>query len=131
VRGVHRTAIGIGGGLEGEYTGRLEAVCARAFQNVFGEELFPTVQLKAAALFHGIIADHAFADGNKRTASLVALTMLISSGFLHARPTNLQVRLVGEVAIEAALRGSIPVDEIADWFDRILAPRGSRQPHLV
>jgi hypothetical protein len=38
----------MGGGMAGEYPGRLEAVCARAFQNVFGEELFPSAQLKAA-----------------------------------------------------------------------------------
>ncbi len=123
VRHVHRTAIGLGGGLEGEYPGRLEAVCARAFQDVFGQELFPTVQLKASALFHGLIADHAFVDGNKRTASLVALTLLISTRFMDSRPTNLQVRLIGEVAIETAMPGSMTVEQIADWFERVLGPR--------
>ena len=131
VRHVHATAIGMGGGMAGEYPGRLEAVCARAFQNVFGEELFPTAQLKAAALFHGLIADHAFADGNKRTASLVALTLLISGGFLEERPSSLQVRFMGELAIETALPGSMSVNEIASWFERILGPRPRAQPHLV
>jgi death-on-curing protein len=108
----------------GEYPGRLEAVCARAFQEVFGEELFPTIQLKAAAFFHGLIEDHAFADGNKRTASLVAITLLMSAGFMDSRPSSLQVRLVGELAIETALPGSMAVTEIAFWLERILGPRG-------
>jgi prophage maintenance system killer protein len=108
--------------MEGEYPGRLESACARPFQNVFGEELFSSVPLKAAALFHGVIAGHAFADGNKRTASLVAITLLIAAGFMDARPSSLQLRLIGEVAVETALPSSLSVEEIARWFERILRP---------
>ena len=55
---------------------RLEAAIATQTQNVFGEELYPSVPDKAAALLRGIIADHAFVDGNKRTSMLAALTLL-------------------------------------------------------
>jgi prophage maintenance system killer protein len=123
VRQVHARAIRLGGGMQGEYPGRLESVCGRPFQSAFGEGLYPSTSFKAAALFHGIIAGHPFADGNKRTASLMAVTLLTAAGFLEARPTSLQLRLVGEVAIETALPGSMSVEEIAFWLERILGPR--------
>jgi len=123
IREVHGAAILSGGGREGEYEGRLEAACARPFQAVFGEELYPTAALKAAALFHGVIAGHAFTDGNKRTATLAAITLLAAAGYLSARPSNFQVRLLGELAIETALPRSLSVADIADWFERILGPR--------
>src|SRR5882757_2828105 len=56
--------------------GRLEAAIAAQTQNVFGEELYPTLIDKAAAMIRGIIADHPFVDGNKRTAMLAGLTLL-------------------------------------------------------
>jgi death-on-curing protein len=56
--------------------GRLEAAIATQSQNVFGEELYPTLIDKAAAIIRGIIADHPFVDGNKRTAILTGLTLL-------------------------------------------------------
>jgi death on curing protein len=56
--------------------GRLEAAIATQSQNVFGEELYPTLVDKAAAIIRGIIADHPFVDGNKRTAMLTGLTLL-------------------------------------------------------
>lgn len=56
--------------------GRLEAAIAAQTQNVFGEELYPGNIDKAAAMIRGIIADHPFVDGNKRTAMLAGLTIL-------------------------------------------------------
>jgi death-on-curing protein len=60
--------------------GRLEAAIATQTQNIFGEELYITITDKAAAMIRGIIADHAFVDGNKRTAMLAGLTLLSING---------------------------------------------------
>jgi death-on-curing protein len=60
--------------------GRLEAAIATQSQNVFGEELYPTLVDKTAAIIRGIIADHPFVDGNKRTAMLTGLTLLEING---------------------------------------------------
>jgi death-on-curing protein len=62
--------------------GRLEAAIAAQTQNVFGEELYPSLTDKAAAMIRGIIADHAFVDGNKRTAMLTGLTLLHINGLV-------------------------------------------------
>jgi death-on-curing family protein len=123
IRSIHEAAVRAGGGIDGEYAGRLEAACARPFQAVFGEDLYATPVLKAAALFHGLIAGHPFTDGNKRTASLAAITLLAASGYLSARPSSLQVRLLGELAIETALPRSLRVEDVAFWFERILGRR--------
>ena len=46
----------------------LEAAVNSPFQTFGGEDLFPTICEKAARLCYGIANNHAFVDGNKRTA---------------------------------------------------------------
>src|SRR5690349_16371256 len=46
----------------------IESAAARPFQSVFGEDAYPEITQKAVALFHSINANHAFINGNKRTA---------------------------------------------------------------
>ncbi len=58
----------------------LDAAAARPAQSVFGQDAFPTLPQKAAALLHAIARNHPFADGNKRTATVGALFMLEVNG---------------------------------------------------
>jgi death-on-curing protein len=58
----------------------LESAAARPMQSVFGEDAYPTLSEKAAALLHSLARNHPFADGNKRTALLAALLMLAVNG---------------------------------------------------
>jgi death-on-curing protein len=46
--------------------GLLEAAVARTRASVFGEEAYPDLDTKAAALLHSIVTGHALVDGNKR-----------------------------------------------------------------
>ncbi|MES2971708.1 MAG: type II toxin-antitoxin system death-on-curing family toxin [Patescibacteria group bacterium] len=74
---LHVLVIKQSGGSDGlRDLGRLESAIAVQTQEVFGEELYQGIFEKAAAILRGIIADHAFVDGNKRTGSLAALTLL-------------------------------------------------------
>ncbi len=50
--------------------GLLASAVGRPFQTIFGEPAYPTICSKAAALFHSLICNHPFANGNKRTAVL-------------------------------------------------------------
>jgi death on curing protein len=78
---LHILVIAQTGGSDGlRDLGRLESVLAAQTQHVFGEELYPTEPEKAAALIRGIIGDHPFVDGNKRTAMLAGLTFLRING---------------------------------------------------
>lgn len=56
--------------------GLLESACARPHTTVGQKEMFETPFDKAAALFHSIISNHCFHNGNKRTALLCALYFL-------------------------------------------------------
>jgi death-on-curing protein len=48
--------------------GLLESALARPQTTVFGEDAYPTLHLKAAALLHSLARNHALVDGNKRLA---------------------------------------------------------------
>lgn len=93
--------------------GRLESVVSAQHQVVFGEELYATVFAKAAALMRGIIGDHPFADGNKRTAMLAGLTLLEMNGYSFvARCGELE-----DFAVRIAT-DHLDIDAIADWLKR-------------
>jgi death-on-curing protein len=78
---IHALVINSTGGSMGlRDMGRLESAIATQSQNVFGEELYPSVIEKTAAIIRSIIADHPFVDGNKRTAILAGLTLLRTNG---------------------------------------------------
>ena len=57
---------------EGKLNGILEAV----YQNVFGQELYPSIKEKAANLLYFLIKDHPFADGCKRIGATIFLEFL-------------------------------------------------------
>ena len=57
---------------DGKLNGILEAV----YQNVFGTELYPTIEDKAAHLLYFLVKDHPFADGCKRIAATLFLEFL-------------------------------------------------------
>ena len=57
---------------EGKLNGILEAV----YQNVFGQELYPSIEEKAANLLYFLIKDHPFADGCKRIGATIFLEFL-------------------------------------------------------
>lgn len=93
--------------------GRLEAAVSTQHQVVFGEELYATVFTKAATLVRGIIGDHPFADGNKRTAMLAGLTLLEVNGYnFTAQRGELE-----NFAVRVATN-HLDIDAIADWLER-------------
>ena len=60
--------------------GALAAAVDRPKTTVFGEDAYPTLPLKAAALLHSIVRNHPLVDGNKRLGWLATL------GFLRRNP---------------------------------------------
>lgn len=46
--------------------GILEAAVARTRASVYGEDAYPDLDAKAAALLHSLVTGHALVDGNKR-----------------------------------------------------------------
>lgn len=60
--------------------GLLSSALETAFATFGGEELYPSIEEKAARLGFSLIANHAFADGNKRIGMLVMLVFLKVNG---------------------------------------------------
>jgi death-on-curing protein len=56
--------------------GLLGAAAARPQASAFGEDAYPDVWTKAAALLHSIIHNHPLVDGNKRLGWLAAAVFL-------------------------------------------------------
>lgn len=64
--------------------GLLESAVHRPEQSVFGEDAYPTIFDKAAALMESLVKNHCFHNGNKRTAYLVTKSFLMVNGY-HLR----------------------------------------------
>ena len=60
--------------------GLLESALSAPFATFGGEELYPTIEEKAARLCHSLITNHAFVDGNKRIGMFLMLVFLKVNG---------------------------------------------------
>ena len=63
----------------GDY-GLLESALARPRASVFGQDAYPHLHLKAAALLHSLSRNHPLVDGNKRLAWTACRTFLAING---------------------------------------------------
>ena len=63
--------------------GKLNGIIAQVYQNVFGQELYPSIEEKAAHLLYFLVKDHPFADGCKRIAATLFINFLYKSGHLY------------------------------------------------
>lgn len=75
----------------------------------FGEDAYPTLSLKAAALLDSLARNHALVDGNKRIAWLAAVVFLDLNGSASGVSDDAAFDLVMDVA-----EGVADVPEIAD-----------------
>lgn len=73
-------------GIEKE-EGKLNGILAAVYQNVFGQELYPSIEEKAANLLYFLIKDHPFADGCKRIGATIFLEFLNKNNHLIIEDT--------------------------------------------
>lgn len=97
------------------YGGRAGIVSLDGIQSAIGRPYsgyHRAIHRKAAALLHGLVQNHGFVDGNKRSALIVTLLMIERSGY--------QLLLHGEERIDdlvvAVAAGQVSFDELATWF---------------
>jgi death-on-curing protein len=62
--------------------GLLDSTLARPRASVFGEDAYPSLELKSAAMIHSVIKNHPMVDGNKRTSWLLLNSFLYINGYL-------------------------------------------------
>ena len=63
--------------------GKLNGIIAQIYQNVFGKELYPSIEEKAAHLLYFLVKDHPFADGCKRIAATLFINFLYKNNVLY------------------------------------------------
>ena len=91
--------------------GLLASAVARPGTTVFGEDAYPSIWLKAAALCQSIDNNQALVDGNKRLAWLSTKVLLAINGQRLTASTEAAERFMLDlVAGHAELSG------IADWM---------------
>ena len=61
--------------------GLLDSACHRPRSGFMGQEAYPTLAAKAAALMHSLTLNHALLDGNKRLALLATVVFLRINGY--------------------------------------------------
>jgi death-on-curing protein len=108
---VHRRQIAEHGGADGvRDMGLLSSAIARPLNRfAYGES--PDLAELAAAYAHGIITNHPFVDGNKRTGYVVALLFLRLNGLtLDATTDDKYLTFYGVAA------GTISETELAQWI---------------
>ena len=66
----------------------LQSILDNIHQTFDGQELYPTIEEKAAHILYFVIKDHPFSDGNKRIGSLLFLLYLNENGLLAQSGIN-------------------------------------------
>ena len=90
--------------------GLLESAQARPRASVFGQDAYPDLYLKAAAVLHSLARNHALVDGNKRLAWTACRTFLAINAQWISAPEDERFDFVIGVAT-----GATPgLDEIAE-----------------
>lgn len=78
---LHEQLVAATGGSDGlRDEGMLDSALSASFQTFGGEDVYPSLQQKAARLCFGLIKNHPFVDGNKRIGAHAMLVFLSLNG---------------------------------------------------
>ncbi|MDO5337234.1 MAG: type II toxin-antitoxin system death-on-curing family toxin [Eubacteriales bacterium] len=91
--------------------GMLDSALSAPFQTFGGEDVYPSLQQKAARLCFGLVKNHPFVDGNKRIGAHVMLVFLALNGVeLQHSQTELS-----DVILQLAA-GEIDAEHLLRWI---------------
>ena len=109
---IHARLISETGGAHGvRELGLLLSAVARPQATFDGQDLYPNLFLKAAALLESLVGNHAFVDGNKRTAITSAGLFLRINGY-RLTADNQQL----EAFILQCAQRLISLEQMALWL---------------
>lgn len=100
----------------------IESALNNPRQTYGGQDLYPTLAVKAAILYYSLIKNHPFKNGNKRTATATLLVFLFINNFWLKESTGeIQDYLVELAKRVAASKGSedkeVFLTEIKAWLE--------------
>lgn len=79
---------------------------------MYGQDLYPCIYNKVAAIVHTIICKHVFKDGNKRTALSVCHVIMQINGFIF------EINKTREDFFVEIADKNIPIESIAIWIKK-------------
>lgn len=108
---LHRLVLQQSGGLHGvRDLGGLESAVAQPQMTFGGQDLYPCLPTKAAALAFSLIRNHPFFDGNKRIGHLAMEMFLVLNGHELDAGVDEQERIILGLAA-----GELRCEEFAEW----------------
>jgi death-on-curing protein len=93
--------------------GLLDSALARPRATFGGEDLYPSLWHKAAALMHSLIKNHPFVDGNKRTALTATGLFLEVNGYTLTASSEQVLDFAKRAAV-----GKGDIKSIAMWLEK-------------
>lgn len=108
---LHRSVIEQWGGASGiRDLGALESALAQPRQSFGGQDLYPDLTSKAAALCFSLVLNHPFIDGNKRIGHAAMETFLIVNGSELGESVDEQERIMLNLAA-----GKLSREDFVEW----------------
>lgn len=89
----------------------LQGIFWNIYQTFWGEDLYPSLEEKAAHLFYFIVKDHPFTDGNKRSGAFLFILFLAKNNILFDREWQRKINDRALVAITLLIAESKPKDK--------------------
>lgn len=112
VLALHRRILAESGGRSGvRDLGAIASALSQPRLSVGGNDAYPTLIEKAAALGHSLIRNHGFVDGNKRIAHAAMEVFLVMNGMEITASIDEQERFMFSLAA-----GEISRDALAYWL---------------
>ena len=109
---MHRLLLEKSGGAPGIHSmAALESALAQPRKTFAGQDLYPTVVEKAAALGFSLVSNHPFVDGNKRIGHAAMEIFLVLNGYEIDAPVDEQERIILQPAA-----GELDRSEFTNWL---------------
>jgi len=116
---LHSLLIAQSGGSSGlRDRGALESAVAQPEASFGGQDLYPDLASKAAALGHSLIQNHPFVDGNKRVGHAAMEVFLLLNGNELDASVDEQEKIIIEVA-----SGNVSRIELSGWISKHIVLR--------
>ena len=111
---LHEKVIAQSGGIPGtRETAALESAVAQPEMTFGGDDLYPTIAEKAAALGHSLIQNHPFLDGNKRAGHAAMEVFLLLNGYEISAQVDEQEQIILSVA-----SGGMSREKLGKWLSQ-------------
>jgi death on curing protein len=119
---IHRRLLSQSGGMDGVLDlGAVESALAQPRMTFAGQELYPSLGEKAAALCFSLVCNHPFVDGNKRVGHAAMETFLVLHGWELSAGVDEQEQVILQLAASQLKR-----EAFVAWVQAHLQERPGR-----